>query len=190
MDTKDPDAVPEVDSRMWTARTRARVFGTFPPEKLLPDSQPAYVASWIYVFGVASLAAFILLVVSGLVLTLGGPSWYHSSGVGHFVNSLHFWSVQLFMLVLTVHLFGQVLDGSLARQAAPDLDLWGPGLLLGDRHRLHRLPRAVELRVAVDRVRGQGRTQRGGDRGLVQRRRMPARCCSSTWHRCRWSWLA
>ncbi len=107
MDVKDPDAVPEVDPRMWTARLRTRFFGTFPPEKLLPDNQPAYVASWIYVFGVASLAAFIILVVSGLVLTFEGPSWYHSSGVGHFVNSLHFWAVQLFMLVLTVHLFGK-----------------------------------------------------------------------------------
>jgi ubiquinol-cytochrome c reductase cytochrome b subunit len=92
---------------MWTARLRNKVFGTLPPEKLLPDSQPAYVASWIYVFGVASIAAFIILVVTGLVLTFEGPAWYHTSGVGHFVNSLHFWTVQLFMLVLTVHLFGK-----------------------------------------------------------------------------------
>lgn len=94
-------------SRMWTARLRTKVFGTLPPEKLLPDRQPAYVASWIYVFGVASIAAYILLMVTGLVLTFAGPVWYHTSSVGHFVNSLHFWSVQLFMLVLTVHLFGK-----------------------------------------------------------------------------------
>lgn len=101
------DATSEATSRMWTARLRNKIFDTFPPEKLLPDRQPVYVASWIYVFGVASMAAFIILVATGLVLTLEGPAWYHTSGVGHFVNSLHFWTVQLFMLVLTVHLFGK-----------------------------------------------------------------------------------
>ena len=45
------------DERMWTARFRRRALTTFPPNKLLPDRQPAYVASWVYVFGVASLAA-------------------------------------------------------------------------------------------------------------------------------------
>ncbi len=35
--------------------------GALPPEKLLPDGQPTYVASWIYVFGVASMAALIVL---------------------------------------------------------------------------------------------------------------------------------
>ena len=42
---------------MWTARVRRRALAVLPPGKLLPDRQPAYVASWIYVFGVASLAA-------------------------------------------------------------------------------------------------------------------------------------
>ncbi len=107
MESSAPAATSVATSRMWTARLRNKIFGTLPPEKLLPDSQPAYVASWIYVFGVASIAAFIILVVTGLVLTFEGPAWYHTSGVGHFVNSLHFWTVQLFMLVLTVHLFGK-----------------------------------------------------------------------------------
>ncbi|HET9022006.1 MAG TPA: cytochrome b N-terminal domain-containing protein [Ornithinibacter sp.] len=93
--------------RMWTNRLRTRIVGTFPPEKLLPDRQPAYVASWIYVFGVATIAAFILLVVSGLVLSAEGPAWYHTSTVGHFVNSVHFWSVQLFMLSMVVHIWGK-----------------------------------------------------------------------------------
>src|SRR5580700_4462747 len=37
---------------MWTARVRRRALKSLPPGKLLPDTQPAYVASWIYVFGV------------------------------------------------------------------------------------------------------------------------------------------
>ena len=43
--------------RMWTARLRHGFFDRLPPDKLLPDEQPAYVSSWIYVFGVLTLAA-------------------------------------------------------------------------------------------------------------------------------------
>jgi len=46
----------EID-RQWTTRLRRRVEGKLPPEKVLPDTQPSYVASWIYVFGVATLAS-------------------------------------------------------------------------------------------------------------------------------------
>jgi len=102
-----PQTGDPADGRMWTNRLRNRFFGTFPPEKLLPDRQPAYVASWIYVFGVATIAALIVIVASGLVLSLEGPAWYHTSSAGHFVNSVHFWSVQLFMLSMVVHLWGK-----------------------------------------------------------------------------------
>ena len=41
------------ERRMWTTWVRERAVSALPPEKLLPDRQPAYVSSWIYVFGVA-----------------------------------------------------------------------------------------------------------------------------------------
>ena len=92
---------------MWTARLRRRALRTLPPAKLLPDSQPAYVASWIYVFGVGSLAALGVAIVSGFALALGGPDWWHYNPVGHFFNSLHLWSVELFMALLVIHLWGK-----------------------------------------------------------------------------------
>jgi hypothetical protein len=92
---------------MWTARLRRRALRTLPPGKLLPDSQPAYVASWIYVFGVGSLAALAVAIVSGLGLALGGPDWWHYNPFGHFFNSLHVWSVELFMALLVIHLWGK-----------------------------------------------------------------------------------
>jgi quinol---cytochrome c reductase cytochrome b subunit, bacillus type len=95
------------DDRMWTARLRNRATTALPPEQLLPDKQPAYVASWIYVFGVATLAALVLVLVSGTVLALAGPQWYHSSSLGHFINSLHLWSVELFFFVMVIHLWGK-----------------------------------------------------------------------------------
>ena len=52
------------DRDMWTNKLRRRALALLPPGKLLPDRQPAYVASWVYVFGVASLAALGMAIVS------------------------------------------------------------------------------------------------------------------------------
>jgi Cytochrome b(N-terminal)/b6/petB len=95
------------DERMWTARARRWALKTLPPKKILPDRQPAYVTSWVYVFGVASLAALGVVLASGGALALGGPDWWHTNPVGHFFNSLHLWSVELFMALLVIHLWGK-----------------------------------------------------------------------------------
>jgi Cytochrome b(N-terminal)/b6/petB len=91
----------------WTGRVREAAVGALPPERLLPDSQPTYVASWIYVFGVASIASLVVLIASGSILSLKGPAWWHYTGVGHFFNSIHLWSVELFFFVMVVHLWGK-----------------------------------------------------------------------------------
>jgi hypothetical protein len=101
-----PDATDE-DAAMWTSRVRRRALRLLPPGKLLPDRQPAYVASWAYVFGVASLAALGVAIASGFALALGGPDWWHYNPVGHFCNSLHLWSVELFMALLVIHLWAK-----------------------------------------------------------------------------------
>jgi quinol-cytochrome oxidoreductase complex cytochrome b subunit len=91
----------------WTGRLRSRALRSFPPDDLLPDRQPIYVASWIYVFGVLTLAAFLVVLVSGCILAIEGPQWWHLSRAGHFVNSLHLWSVELFMAFMVIHLWGK-----------------------------------------------------------------------------------
>jgi hypothetical protein len=106
-ETIDPYPAAPGDERMWTARACRRVMGSLPPDKLLPDRQPAYVASWVYVFGVGSLAALAVVIISGFAIALGGPDWWHYNSVGHFFNSLHLWSVELFMALLVIHLWGK-----------------------------------------------------------------------------------
>ena len=91
----------------WTVAVRDRISRLVPEGQALPDRQPAYVASWIYVFGVLTLAAFVVVVASGLVLALGGAAWWHTSSLGHFVNSVHLWSVELFFAAMVVHLWGK-----------------------------------------------------------------------------------
>lgn len=96
----------EVD-RQWTTRLRRRASAALPPEKLLPDSQPSYVASWIYVFGVTTLAALFVVIATGCLLAIRGPQWWHGSDVGHFVNSMHLWSVEIFFFAMVIHLWGK-----------------------------------------------------------------------------------
>src|SRR5215468_5118998 len=94
-------------SRNWTTRLRARLGRVVPPDQILPDRQPAYVSSWIYVFGVLTLAALLTVLASGLVLAVGGATWWHTSSTGHFVNSLHLWSTELFFAFMVIHLWGK-----------------------------------------------------------------------------------
>ena len=104
-DTGGPQA--EAPSSSWTVRTRDRLSRVVPPGQVLPDRQPAYMSSWIYVFGVLSLAALLVVIGSGVLLAIGGVGWWHVSRVGHFVNSLHLWSVEIFFAVMVIHLWGK-----------------------------------------------------------------------------------
>ena len=91
----------------WTTALRTRITHLVPPGQALPDRQPAYVASWIYVFGVLTLAALVVVVGTGALLAVGGAQWWHTSGLGKFVNSLHLWSVEIFFAVMVIHLWGK-----------------------------------------------------------------------------------
>ncbi|GHG55249.1 hypothetical protein GCM10012320_26940 [Sinomonas cellulolyticus] len=91
----------------WTGRFRDWGTRKLPPDKLLPETQPSYVASWIYVFGMATIAALLYVILSGVVLALNGPAWYHVSATGHFINSTHLWGVELFFMFMVIHLWGK-----------------------------------------------------------------------------------
>ena len=71
-DAWQPAQVPPPDN--WTSRVRGRLSTVVPPGQVLPDRQPAYVSSWIYVFGVLTLAALVVVLVTGALLAVGGSS--------------------------------------------------------------------------------------------------------------------
>jgi quinol-cytochrome oxidoreductase complex cytochrome b subunit len=95
-----------------TQRAQTALADTLPYEELLPYEQPAYVHSYVYVFGVATVASFLLLFATGIILAAFGPQWWHFSAVGHFFNSLHFWSVQAFFFFMVVHLWATFFQGA------------------------------------------------------------------------------
>lgn len=100
--TSDPAA-----PRSWSSRLSNWIVNLVPRGQWLPDRQPAYVASWIYVFGVTTLAALVVVIGTGILLAIRGANWWHHSSVGHFVNSLHLWSVELFFAAMVIHLWGK-----------------------------------------------------------------------------------
>ena len=67
-----PNASP-VPSRSWTLRVRQALGRHLPMDHLLPDRQPYYVGSWVYVFGVVTIAALVWVIASGVVLSFFGP---------------------------------------------------------------------------------------------------------------------
>ena len=91
----------------WTVWLRNRIKRTVPEGQWLPDRQPTYVRSWTYVFGVATIAAFLFVLASGVALAVGGAAWWHTSSVGHFFNSMHLWSTELFFVFMVIHLWGK-----------------------------------------------------------------------------------
>ena len=57
--------------------------------------------------GWRALAALALAIVSGFAIAIGGTDWWHTNPVGHFFNSMHLWSVELFMAFMVIHLWGK-----------------------------------------------------------------------------------
>ena len=104
---RDINASPQAEHSSWTLAIRHFLERRLPLTNLLPDRQPYYVGSWVYIFGVVSIAGLIWVVGSGVVLAFFGPQWWHQSGVGLFVNGLHLWSVQVFFVFMVLHLWGQ-----------------------------------------------------------------------------------
>jgi hypothetical protein len=97
----------QAEPQSWTGRVRRKALAAFPPEQLLPETQPVYVSSWVYVFGVLSIASLVVVIGSGLVLVIFGPTWWHVSGIGRFVNSLHLWSAESFFFFMAIHLWAK-----------------------------------------------------------------------------------
>jgi hypothetical protein len=104
---RDGGPAPQAEPSSWTLSLRRYMQRKLPLAHLLPDRQPVFVGSWVYIFGVVSIAGLIWVVASGMVLAFFGPQWWHQSGIGRFVNSLHLWSVQVFFVFMVLHLWGQ-----------------------------------------------------------------------------------
>jgi len=87
-----------------TQKAREILVGNMSLEDALPTKMPVYVNSVVYLFGVLALSSLAMLLITGPILAIFGPDWYHVSPNGRFFNSMHFWSTQVFFASLLLHL--------------------------------------------------------------------------------------
>ncbi len=104
---RDVNSAPQAEPSSWTLAIRHFLQRRLPLRHLLPDRQPVFVGSWVYIFGVVAIAGLVWVTGSGIALAFFGPQWWHQSGIGRFVNSVHLWSVQVFFVSMVLHLWGQ-----------------------------------------------------------------------------------
>jgi hypothetical protein len=92
---------------MWTARVRRRALKSLPPGKLLPDTQPRLrrvldLRVRRRVPGRAGRGDRVRVRTGA-----GRPRLVALQPAGALLNSLHLWSVELFMALLVIHLWGK-----------------------------------------------------------------------------------
>jgi quinol-cytochrome oxidoreductase complex cytochrome b subunit len=91
---------------------RERFGNRLPATHLLPDTQPTYVRSAVYLLGALTIGSLAIVILSGIVLAFFGPQWWHTNDVGHFVNSVHLWSVEAFFFCMALHLWAMFFMGA------------------------------------------------------------------------------
>jgi hypothetical protein len=72
--------------------------------KTMISNVPTYANKFFYSLGFLSMISFVLLLVTGLVMSLYGPNWWLTTDTGKFFRSVHLWSTQAFVLFIILHL--------------------------------------------------------------------------------------
>lgn len=65
---------------------------------------PSYGNKFFYSLGFLSMIAFFTLVITGILMSLGGPTWWLTNGLGAYTRSVHMWATQAFVLFIVLHL--------------------------------------------------------------------------------------
>ena len=98
----------------WTERVRDYLGPVLAGGQPAPDRQPYYVGSWLYVFGVVTIAALVWGDPERHGPLPARPPVVARYRVGRFFNGLHFLSVQLFVCLHGPAPVGVVLRRGLA----------------------------------------------------------------------------
>jgi hypothetical protein len=71
---------------------------------LMIEKVPSYGNKFLYSLGFLSMISFLVLLVSGVVMTLFGPNWWLTTRSGGYARSVHLWATQAFVLFVILHL--------------------------------------------------------------------------------------
>lgn len=73
-------------------------------DTLMIKNVPKYGNTFFYSLGFLSMVSFLVLIVTGTVMSIFGPSWWLTTGLGSYTRSLHLWATQGFVLFILLHL--------------------------------------------------------------------------------------
>ena len=73
-------------------------------QALMIKNVPRYGNKLFYSLGFLSMVAFLVLVVSGTIMAVFGPTWWLTTGWGTYVRSMHLWATQAFVIFILLHL--------------------------------------------------------------------------------------
>lgn len=71
---------------------------------LMIEKVPSYGNKFLYSLGFLSMISFVVLLVTGVIMTLFGPNWWLTTVAGGYTRSVHLWATQAFVLFVIVHL--------------------------------------------------------------------------------------
>lgn len=65
---------------------------------------PSYGNKLFYSLGFLSMVSFLVLVVTGVIMTFYGPTWWLTNSFGGYLRSVHLWATQAFVIFIILHL--------------------------------------------------------------------------------------
>ncbi|MDL2342152.1 MAG: cytochrome b N-terminal domain-containing protein [Patescibacteria group bacterium] len=65
---------------------------------------PSYGNKFFYSLGFLTMIAFVMLIITGVIMSFYGPAWWLTGGVGKYMRSVHLWATQAFVLFMVLHL--------------------------------------------------------------------------------------
>ncbi len=65
---------------------------------------PSYGNKFFYSLGFLSATSFLILIVTGTIMTVLGPTWWLTDNLGAYTRSIHLWATQAFVIFILLHL--------------------------------------------------------------------------------------
>lgn len=73
-------------------------------QPLMIQKAPTFANKFFYSLGFLSATSFLLLIVTGTIMSLNGSSWWLTNSTGQYMRSAHMWATQAFVLFVLFHL--------------------------------------------------------------------------------------
>jgi len=73
-------------------------------QNIMIKDVPSYGNKLFYSLGFLSMTSFLVLIVTGTIMALNGPTWWLTNSLGGYLRSVHLWATQAFVLFVLLHL--------------------------------------------------------------------------------------